>query len=71
MVLPGDWNLALNDRLDKDRGSVHTNKASKECLKSYINEFNLVDIYRKLNPLRKTYTRTQSQLYTATGLDFF
>ena len=71
MVLAGDWNLVLNDQLDKDGSPVHTNSASKECLKSYINELNLIDIYRKLNPSRKTYTRTQSQPYTATRLDFF
>ena len=71
VVLAGDWNLVLNDQLDKDGDPVHTNSASKECLKSYINEFNLIDVYRELNPSRKTYTRTQSQPYTATRLDFF
>ena len=70
-VLAGDWNLILNDQLDKDGGPVHTNSASKECLKSYINEFNLIDLYRELNPSRITYTRTQSQLFTATRLGFF
>ena len=71
VVLAGDWNLVLYDQLDKDGGPVHTNSASKECLKSYINEFNLIDIYRELNPSRKTYTRTQSQPYTSTRLNFF
>ena len=31
----------------------------------------MIDIYRQLNPSRKTYTQTQSQPYTATRLDFF
>ena len=62
--MAGDWNLVLNDQLDKDEGPVHTNNASKECLKSYINELNLIDICRELNPSRKTYTRTQSQSHT-------
>ena len=71
VVLAGDWNLVLNDQLDKDGGPVHTNSALKECLKSYINEFNLIDIYHELNPSRKTYARTPSQPHTATRLDFF
>ena len=33
VVLAGDWNLVLNDQLDKDGGPVHTNSASKECVK--------------------------------------
>ena len=36
VVLAGDWNLILNDQQDKDGCPVHTNSASKECLKSYI-----------------------------------
>ena len=50
---------------------MHANKASKVTLKSCINEFDLIDIFRKLNLTRKTYTRAQSQPYTATRLNFF
>ena len=71
VVLAGDWNLVLSDQLDKDGGPVHTNSASKKCLTPYINEFNMIDIYRELNPSRKTYIRTQFQSYTATRLNFF
>ena len=51
--------------------SIKSNKASKVTLKSYIDEFDLIDIFRELNPTRKIYTRAQSQPYTATRLDFF
>ena len=71
VILAGDWNVVLNDGLDKDRGPMHANKASKVTLKSYINEFDLIEIFRELNPTRKTYTRAQSHPYTATRLGFF
>ena len=71
LVLGGDWSLVLNDSLDKDGGPPHANRKSKECFKSYINFFNLTDIFRITNPKRKVYTRFQSQPYTATRIDFF
>ena len=50
---------------------MYANKASKVTLKSYIKEFDLIDIFRELNPTRKTFTRAKSQPYTATRLDSF
>ena len=40
LILGGDWNLVLNDLLDKDGGPSHANRKSKERLKSYIDFFN-------------------------------
>ena len=71
IVLGGDWNLVLDNQLDKDGGPTHGNKVSKQTLISYMNLFGLSDIFRKLNPFKKAYTRMQSQPYTATRLDFF
>ena len=70
-ILAGDWNVVLDNQIDKDGGPKHANKLSRERLKSYINDFALCDIYRESNPSRKAYTRIQSQPYTATRLDFF
>jgi len=66
-----DWNLVLNNELDKDGRSTHANKLAKNSLQSFINLLNLSDIYRECNPLKKVYTRFQNQPYTATRLDFF
>ena len=71
LILGGDWNLVLNDLLDKDGGLPHANRKSKERLKSYIIFFNLTDIFRITNPKKKVYTRFQSQPYTATRIVFF
>ena len=70
-ILGGDWNLVLNNLLDKDGGPSYANRKSKERLKSYINFFNLTDIFCITNPKKKVYTRFQSQPYTATRIDFF
>ena len=70
-ILAGDWNVVLDNQIDKNGGPKHANKLSRDRLKSYINDFALCDIYRESNPSRKAYTRIQSQPYTATRLDFF
>ena len=71
LVLGGDWNLVLDNKLDKDGGPAHSNQLSKEKVKSYLNVFDLCDVFRELNPFKKSLTRYQSQPYTATRLDFF
>ena len=37
LILGGDWNLVLNDLLDKDGGLFYANRKSQERLKFYIN----------------------------------
>ena len=43
LILPGDWNVVLNDTFDKDRVPSHEIKNLKEKGKSYMNFFNLRD----------------------------
>ena len=71
LILGGDWNVVFDDQLDKHQGSIYSNKKAKEKLKSYINCFNLHDIFREMHPSKKAYTRFQAQPYIATRLDFF
>ena len=71
LTLAGDWNLVLNNQLDKDGRHPHANKNSKVRLKSYMKFFNLNDVFRNFFPSKKVFTRIQLQPYTATRLDFF
>ena len=71
LILAGDWNLVLNNQLDKDGRHPHANKNSKERLKSYMKFLNLNDVFRNFFPSKKVFTRIQLQPYTATRLDFF
>ena len=36
LILAGDWNVVLNDTLDKDGGPPHVNRKSKEKVQSYV-----------------------------------
>ena len=54
-VMGWDWSLVLNNRLDKDGGPPHSNRNSKERLKSYMNIFNLNDIFRDFFPSKKVH----------------
>ena len=70
LIFGEDWNLVLNNLLDKDGGPPHANRKSKKRLKSYIDFFNLADIFCITYPMKKVYKRFQSQPYTATRIDF-
>ena len=56
-ILAGDWNVVPNDILDKDRDPPHVNRNLKEKVKSYMDLFNLRDIFRDFNPSAKIFTR--------------
>ena len=69
LVLGGDWNLVLDNKLDKDGGPIHSNQLSEERIKLYLNVFDLCDVIRELNPFQKSFMRYQSRPYTTTRLD--
>ena len=71
LVLGGDWNVVLDNKLDKDGRPVRSNQLSKEKVESYLKVFDLCDVFRDLNPFKKSFMRYQSRPYTATKLDFF
>ena len=56
LVLARDWNVVLNDTLDKDGGPPHVNRNLKEKIKSCMDFFNLRDIFRDFDP-SKIYLR--------------
>ena len=53
LILARDWNLILNNQLDKDGRHPHANKNSKERLKSYMKFFNLNDVFCNFFPSKK------------------
>ena len=47
-IIGGDFNCVMNDDLDKKGGATrHSNQKMKIILSSYVNEADLVDIWRK------------------------
>ena len=52
----GDYNVTINPVLD-NRNYMHENNIlAREALKNKINEFELVDIWRELNPQEKLFS---------------
>ena len=53
LILGGNWNLVLNDQLDKDGGPHHTSKITSATKTIYIKFCDLNDIFRKPNATKK------------------
>lgn len=71
IIVGGDLNLVLNDSLDKSGGNIrHANVNSQNVVNNYINNLNLVDIFRCLNPMVKKFTRSQVNPPVSSRLDY-
>lgn len=68
-IVAGDFNLILNNELDKKGESVHAHRNASEFLNQYMQNEDLVDIWRNRNPesFKFTWHKRQSQ----SRLDFF
>ena len=71
LIIGGDFNLILNDTLDKIGGPKHKNAQARNSLISHMNILKLKDVFRLKYPLAKSFTRIQINPITATRLDFF
>ena len=71
VVIGGDFNCALSDK-DKKGGNAVTQKVSviKE-IEELCTSYNLVDIWRRLNPLLESYTWRNKSHKIQCRLDFF
>lgn len=56
LFIGGDFNLVLNDVLDKKGGNQNANKNARAKLNSIIKQNELNDIWRILNPNKREYT---------------
>ena len=71
ILVGGDFNVILNNDLDKLNGSRHKNKLSRQEILNYIKILNLIDAYRELHPNVKKFTRFQINSIIASRLDYF
>ena len=67
----GDFNVTLNNDLDKLNGSPHKNKFARQEILNYMKSLNLIDAYRELHPDVKKFTRFQINPLIASRLDYF
>nr|CAB3264534.1 pol-like protein [Phallusia mammillata] len=71
LIIGGDFNAILQERLDKSRGPSHPNRNSRQRILSHINTYDLCDVFRRLHPAAKKYSRLQLNPFCATRIDFF
>nr|CAB3264543.1 pol-like protein [Phallusia mammillata] len=71
IVLGGDFNIILNENLDKSPGAPHANRHSRATVQAHMNALDLNDAFRLLHSTIKKYSRIQSNPLVATRLDFF
>jgi len=70
-IFVGDYNVTLNPELDNKNYVRDNNPQARLVLKNKINEHELVDIWRELNPLKKTYTWKKYKENKRGRLDYF
>ena len=72
-IVGGDWNFVLDVNTDKKGGILQTNENAKNIVSAWMNETDLVDIWRESNPdvFKFTWKRLQPHPGIFCRLDFF
>ena len=71
LIIGGDFNLVLDLNKDKKGGRYKTHTNSVKTLEKFIDELNLIDVWRVLNPDILRYTWRQKNPEIHCRLDFF
>ena len=71
LIIGEDFNLILNNTLDKIGGPKHKNAQARNNVISHINTLKLKDVFRLKHPSAKSFTKIQINPFIATRLDFF
>lgn len=70
-IIVGDWNWSLNQNLDTSNYLHENNPRSKKVVLEFLNNENLVDVWRVLHPTEKSFTWRQPNPFKQSRLDFF
>ena len=72
-ILCGDFNVVLDPEVDRysKRGLVSNNKLSMETINSYIEDTQMVDIWRITHPDKQSYTYRQRKPLAMSRIDYF
>ena len=71
IIIGGDFNVTLNNTLDKLYGEPHNDQLAQKRLFSFMQLHKLVDIHQVLKPFKMRYTRYQFNTAIAKHLDYF
>ena len=70
VIIGGDWNVTLY-AIDKKGGAPWKPNMYRDNLISMMEELELVDIFRKLNPSKLSFTYESKALNLCSRIDFF
>ena len=70
-IFVGDFNVTLNPDLDNKNYARDNNPQARQVIKDKIDEYELVDIWRELNPLQKSFTWKKFRDSKQARLDYF
>ena len=59
IILGGDFNVCLNPNIDKKGGSKESTSQSAELIQTIMEDLNLIDVWRCLNPNSLRFTRRE------------
>jgi len=71
VIIGGDWNLVIDFSLDYDNYKHYNNPKAQEQVHKMIQNLDLNDIWRDINPERRRYTWRRSNPVQQSRLDFF
>lgn len=70
-IITGDFNCTLNPTLDKSSGIDQSHSKSREVIKQFMKEMNLIDIWREENPNSKIFSCYSSTYQSYSRIDYF
>ena len=71
IIWAGDWNLVLNPHVDYHNYKHNNNPRAQEKVNEVMNEKDLIDIWREMNPEIPQYTWRKNRPLQQSRLDFF
>lgn len=71
IILTGDWNLVLDPSKDYENYKTVNNLKAQEKLLQIINDLNLCDIWREMNPECRRFTWRRARPQQQSRLDYF
>ena len=71
IIMAGDWNSIQDVTLDKKGGAIKAHETVTDSMKTLLNSFDLIDIWRILHPLKTRFTFRQKTPLIQSQLDYF
>ena len=72
VIVTGDWNCALNTKLDtRNYTSIHNRPRTRKKIQGIMTHYNLFDIFREIYPEKRSYTWRKFNSIKQARLDYF